>query len=225
MKFYFWLVAGAVIAVSLGCYAASEVITSQNGYVAGFIFVPLIILIGIAALLLLLAGAIICAVRGRSGIPLVISAFLLPGSFFIILMLASHYQWGAYREDPMVPLIPEVSNIVLFKKGTTEEQISSFWNETLATRREDGRGHTNIPGVHGVGRMFPRDGHEVVEFSFHASATDEQKKYAYDRVRSLPIVFELRENVPTKNYLPSEVLKSESPDNRPTKTPYNGANH
>ena len=213
-RFYLYLAVSIIVAITLGCYAASEVITSQNGYVAGFIYFPLLVLIGVAALILLL-GAITSAVRGRQGTPFIVSGLLLPASFFITLMLANHYQWGAYREDPMVLMEPEIANIVLFAKNATHDQIENFWEETLSTKREDGKGHDHLPGVRGITRFSPRNGHEVGEFDFFDSATDEQREYVYSRVRSSPVVFKLLENVPIKSYILTEDLPSN--DNRPKK--------
>ena len=59
------------------------------------------------------------------------------------------------------------------------------------------------------------DGHEIVEFNFFDGSTEEQRQYAYALIRSSPIVLELRENVPTNDYM----LRDDSPvnDNRPRK--------
>jgi hypothetical protein len=209
------LLVTSVIALAVGALAIVPVVTSYNGYVAGFAFLPLFVLVCCVAFVLLVAGLI--TITKKVGPPLLLAAALIPVGFFGAAMISKQLELGAYKEDPMVPLIPEAANIVRFKKDTTEEQISVFWNETLATEREDKRGFEHLPGLQGVARLFPRDGREVVAFSFHAGATDEQRQYVYQRVRSSPIVYELRENVSTEDYMPSNASNPNRTDNRPTK--------
>ena len=210
---YKYLAITTLISVALGCGAIWMVVDSQNGYVAGFVYFPLLILIGASSFILILVGLI--TITKKVGPFLLLAALLLPGSFFGSALVTKHFEWGAYREDPMVPLVPEVSNIVLFKQGVTNDEINGFWDDTISTKREDGRGNDLLPGIGGVGRLSARDGHEVVEFNFFQSATNEQREYVFSRVRSSLVVFTLLENVPTKPYMPSDDLPSN--DNRPKK--------
>ena len=140
---------------------------------------------------------------------------LLPVGFFGSAHVAKHFEMGAYREEPMVPIIPVVSNVVLFKKDATAAQIEDFWNETLSTKREDDRGYDHLPGLRGTMRLLPHNGYEVAAFEFFDNATEEQRQYVYSRVRESPIVFKLLESVPTKDYM--NTMDVPSNDNRPKK--------
>ena len=188
-------------------------IASDNGYVAGFVFLPLLLMIGIISFILVFIGLIM--ITKKAGPFLLLSALLLPIGFFGAGFIAKALELGAYREDPMVPLTPENSNIIIFQKGTTENQINDFWKEVLSVKRSDNRGDDHLPGVKGIGRMPEKDGHEIVEFNFSAGSTEEQRQHAYAIIRSSPIVLELRENVPTKPYMPSDDLPLNN--NRPKK--------
>lgn len=217
MKLYLRIFLAFILPLAVGCLFILPTITSANGYVAGFAFIPFLFLSVIVCVVMLIVGLVMAGVKGRPGLWWLPAGPMVLIGFMGLAMFAKQFEIGAYREEPMVPLTPEVSNIVLFKRGTTEEEISRFWNETLATARPDGRGYEHIAGVQGIGRMSARDGHEVVTFSFFASATDEQKGYVYNRVRSSPTVLELRENVPTKDYMPSSFPESSVGDDRPRK--------
>jgi hypothetical protein len=197
------LLLSVLLPLGLGVLAILQVINSANGYVAGFVFLPLLILIVLGTLGLFIAGAIVTGMKGRPGLWVLLSAPMLFCGFFGGAMVAKQFEIGAYREDPMIPMTPPVTNIVLFKKDITNDQMNQFWNETLSTSRPDGRGHDNLPGLQGIGRLGDYDGHDVVEFSFFESATEEQRQYVYARVESSPYVFELRKNVLSKDYMPT----------------------
>ena len=210
---YKYLIVTIVTALGLGAVAIVPVVNSDNGHVSGFVFLPLLLLICIISFILLFIGLIL--ITKKAGPFLLLSALLLPIGFFGAAFIAKQLELGAYREDPMVPMTPERSNIIIFKKGTTENQINDFWEEVLSVERIDNRGHDHLPGVKGIGRMPEKDGHEIVEFNFFDASTEEQRQYAYAIIRSSPIVLELRENVATKPYMPSDDLPSN--DNRPKK--------
>ena len=122
----------APISLGLGAIAILPVVTSDNGYVAGYAFFPLLLLIGVLTFVLVVAGLI--AITKKAGPILLMAAVLIPVGFFGAALVSKQLELGAYREDPTVPIVPAISDIVLFKQGTTEAQISDFWNETLATR-------------------------------------------------------------------------------------------
>src|SRR5688500_1156174 len=117
----------APVSLGVGALAIVPVVTSDNGYVAGYAFFPLFLLVGLVAFVLFVVGLI--RIKENSGPILLLAAVLLPAGFFGAALISKQLELGAYREDPMVPIVPEASNIVLLKKGTTEEQISAFWNE------------------------------------------------------------------------------------------------
>ena len=135
----------ALVSLGLGVLAIVPVVNSDNGYMAGYVFFPLLVLVSLVALGLFVVGLI--TIKAKSGPMLLLAGVLLPVGFFGAALVSKQLELGAYREDPMVPIIPEASNVVLFKNGTTEEQISAFWDETLATEREDKRGFAHLPGL------------------------------------------------------------------------------
>lgn len=209
------LVLTVVLSVGTGILAIVPVVTSENGYVAGFVYFPLLCLLGFSCFVLFVLGIAYLSFGKNFGLYFLLAMVLLPIGFFGAALTARHFELGAYREDPMVPLIPEVSNIVLFKKGTTDAQIEEFWNETLSTKRNDGRGYKHLPGLRTTMRLLPHRGYEAGVFEFFDTATDEERGFVYSQVTSSPIVFELLQNVPTKDYM----LKDDPPsnDNRPKK--------
>ena len=197
------LLLSVLLPLGLGILAILPVINSDNGYVAGFVFLPLFILVLLGAAGLFIAGLVATGMKGKPGLWVLLSAPMLFCGFFGGGMVAKQFEVGAYHEDPMVPLTPPVTNIVLFKKDVTNDQISQFWNETLSTSRPDGRGSDSLPGIQGIGRLGDYDGHDVVEFSFFESATEEQRQYVYDRVMASPFVDELRKSVLSRDYMPT----------------------
>lgn len=190
-----------VISLAIGILGMVPVVRSDNGYVAGYVFFPLLLLLAGACIVLFIIGIILLAGEKKGGLYFLLAMLLLPVGFFGSAFIAKHFEMGAYREDPMVPLTPEVSNIVIFVDNLTNDQMNSFWDETLATEREDKRGHTSLPGISGVTRLPAKDGREVVEFSFFANATQEQKDFVYSKVKESPLVFKLLENISTKDYM------------------------
>jgi hypothetical protein len=197
------LLLSVLLPFGLGILAIFLVINSANGYVAGFVFLPLVVLVLVGTVGLFIAGLVATGMKGRPGLWVLLSAPMLFCGFFGGAIVAKQFEIGAYREDPMVPLTPPVTNIVLFKKDITNDQMNQFWDETLSTNRPDGRGHDHLPGLRGIARLGDYDGHDVVEFSFFESATEEQRQYVYNRVESSPYVFELRKNVLSKDYMPT----------------------
>ena len=140
-----YLLITVIGSLSVGALLLALVITSDNGYVAGFVFLPLLLLIGIISFILLFIGLI--QITKKAGPFLLLSALLLPIGFFGAAYIAKQLELGAYREDPMVPLTPENSNIIIFKTGTTENQINHFWEEVLSVERSDNRGYDHLPGI------------------------------------------------------------------------------
>ncbi len=203
----------ALSSIALGALAIVPVVRSDNGYAAGFVFLPIACLLAFLSLILIFAGLVLIA--KTPGPYLLVAALLIPGSFIGAALVAKNLELGAYREEPMEPLTPSVSNIVLLKKKITNDEVNSFWNQTLSTEREDSRGHDHLPGIRGITRLPAKDGHEVVEFGFFPDATEEQRQFVYSRVRSSPLVFELLENVSTDEYMPRD--DTPSSDDRPKK--------
>lgn len=214
-----------VVSLGLGALGVVPIVQSENGYVAGYIVLPLFFLLVLACLVLFIVGIAFLCFEKKAGFYLLVAMLMLPVGFLGSALLAKHFEIGAYRVDPIDPMTPEISNIVFLNKNVTNAQINSFWNETLATEREDGRGHTSLPGIHGVGGLPAKEGHEVVEFSFFPNATEEQREFVYSRVRASPIVFKLLENVSTKDYtVPENVPSNDSGPEKGVKIQTNSSN-
>ena len=47
----------------------------------------------------------------------------------------------------MISIDDGVNNIVIFKEGTTNDQINDFWNRTISLERSDGKGYDHLPGL------------------------------------------------------------------------------
>lgn len=183
-----------LISFGIGGGAILLVASNDNGYVAGFVLLPLFFLIGIASLILFVVGLILLGIKNKSAPWIILLAILIPASFISSGLIAKYFEIGAYRQEPMVSFDEEVNNIIVFKEGTTNDQINDFWNNTMSIERADGRGHDHLPGVRTMGRDQSRNGHETVVFGFFPNTTEEQKQFVFAKVKSSPIVYQLLEN-------------------------------
>lgn len=190
----------SLIAIGLGVGATSIVVDSDNGYVAGFVFFPLLILICIASFISFIVALFTLATKSKIWIGFLLFAFLLPTSFFTASITAKHFELGAYRQEPMIPIIEETSNIIIFKKDVTRDQVSEFWNTVMSTERSDGRGFTTIPGVGTMGSLRTRNGNDTMTFSFFPNATEEQKQFVFSTVKDSSIVEQVLENQSVKEF-------------------------
>lgn len=199
-----------LISLAVGCSATFLIASSENGYVAGFIVLPLFLLFGVASLILLISGFICLGVRSKIAPWLLLSAFLLPASFISSALVAKYFEIGAYYQEPMTPIPSRFSSVVVFKEGTTNDQINDFWNKTMSVERADDRGYDHLPGVRVMGQDKPRNGRETMIFDFFPSATEEQRQFVFSRVKSSPIVYQLLENESLKeqNDIPSPANKT-----------------
>jgi hypothetical protein len=178
----------------VGCGGTALVASSQNGYSAGFVFIPIFLFICFASLLLFVISVICLGLKNKFGWWLLLSTFLLPASFISSALTAKYFEIGAYRQEPMILLNDEINNIVVFKADTTNGQVNDFWEKTMSIEREDGRGYNHLPGVGSMTRIQTRNGREAIAFSFFSSATEEQRQFVFTTVKSSPIVFQLLEN-------------------------------
>lgn len=184
-----------LVSVALGCGATYLIASSSNGYTAGFIFLALFLLIGVTSLVLLFAGFICLGVESKSAPWLLLSSVLLPVSFISSALVAKHFEVGAYYQEPMRPIPSGVDkSVVVFKEGTTNEQINDFWNITMSVERAGESGYERLPGVGTMGRSQSRNGQEIIVFDFFSDATEEQKQYVFSKVKSSPVVHQLLEN-------------------------------
>jgi hypothetical protein len=207
-----------LISVGGGCGATILIASSENGYVAGFILLPLFLFIGVASLILFIVGLICLGVKSKSAPWLLLSAILLPASFISSAMIAKYFEIGAYHQEPMIPMSDEVNNVVVFKEGTTNDQINDFWEKTMSLERADGRGYDHLPGVRVMGQDKPRNGRETMIFDFFPSATEEQQQFVFSRVKSSPIVYQLLENESLKEQSDSSLLTMKTGESKKIET-------
>ncbi len=204
-----------LVSFLIGGGAILSVVRSDNGYVAGFVFLPLFFFIALLSLILFVIGFILLGSKEKSAPWVLLSAVLIPASFICSGLIAKHFEIGAYREEPMVSFTDEVTNIVLFKEGTTNDQINDFWNKTMSIERADGRGHDHLLGVRTMGRNQPKNGHKTIDFGFFPNATEEQKQFVFAKVKSSPIVYQLLENQSIKEWNANSENPSRSNSNAP----------
>lgn len=188
------LAISSLLSIGIGIGATMLIVNSANGYVAGFVFLPLFFFIGLVSLILFVVGFICLGLKNKAWTWVLLSAFLLPASFFSACLTAKYFELGAYRQEPMIPIPEEISNVVLFKEGTTNEQIEDFQQTVMSSERIDGRDYSSLPGIRTMGRNQTHNRHEVIDFSFFPNATEEQKQFVFAKVKSSPIVYQLLEN-------------------------------
>lgn len=139
-----------------------------------------------------------------------ISSLLLPVGFFGAAITSKQYEIGAYKEQPMRPLIPPVANKVFFKKDATHDEVQAFWQQVLAEPVGES-GDKSRPGIQSVSSNPDENGHEVVTFSFFDSATEEQKADIRRRISEYTPVLQFVENVATSSTIP-EIIADKSKD-------------
>ena len=183
-----------LISFGIGGGAILLVASSDNGYVAGFVFLPLFFLIGISSLILFIVGFILLGSNNKSAPWILLSAILVPVCFISSGLIAKYFEIGAYREEPMTPISDGVNNVVVFKEETTNDQINKFWEKTMSLELADGRGYDHLPGVGTMMRIQAQNGREAIAFGFFSHATEEQKQFVFAKVKSSPIVYQLLKN-------------------------------
>ncbi len=204
-----------LISFVIGGGAILLVASSDNGYVAGFVFLPLLFVITLLSLILFIVGFILLSSKEKSAPWVLLFAVLIPTGFIFSGLTAKYFEIGAYREEPMISFTDEVSNIVLFKEGTTNDQINDFWVKTMSVERADGRGYDHLPGVRDMGRNQFRNGHEAIDFGFFPNATEEEKQFVYAKIKSSPIVYQFLENQSMKEWNANSENPSPSNSNAP----------
>lgn len=197
-KKYFAFALVALIAVTLGATGAIILANETSGYLAGYTWIALM-LVGVPLVFgLLFLGALLnlSSKTRLFGILSIMGAILIVVSSIATFKVLDALGRVRYKHEQMVPIVPEVADLVIyFKPEATHDQIENFWEETLSTRQE--KGHWYRPGISGILRRFPVQGHEVIVVSFSQSATEAQREDIRLRVRSSPIVYKMKENVPT----------------------------
>ena len=110
----------------------------------------------------------------------------LPAGFFGSANTAKLLELGAYREEPMTPIVAPIANKVLFKKDATHDEIERFKTAVISHQ-----------GVGSRGDNGEENGHRVVVFEFWPDASEEQKNEIRERIKNYPPVYQYLENVDT----------------------------
>jgi hypothetical protein len=184
----------------IGCGATYLVASSQSGYTAGYIILPLFLLFGIATLILLVSGFVCLGLKKKIAPWLLLSSILLPTSFISSALIAKYFEVGAYRQEPMVNMLDEISNVVVFKEETNSEQIENFWQTVMSSERNDGRGFSTLPGIRTITRLQSQNEREALAFSFFPDTTENQRQFVFAKIKSSPIVDQLLESQSMKEF-------------------------
>lgn len=177
-----------------GAIPTGVLASAENGYVAGYAVLPLFLLVAIVCLALFI-GAIVFIGKEKFAIGLyfLVSVLLIPTFWITSASLAKHFEIGAYRIDPIRPIIPPIANKIIFKKSVTDDEVQEFWRNTLSIEHPGG-GSMSLPGVQAISTALPEDGHEILLFSFFENATEDQKALVRDRILASQKVLQLKEN-------------------------------
>ena len=97
------LVISGILSLGLGVLSIMPVVLSENGYVAGYVYLPLLILIFLVAAILFLVGFGLIAASKKAGPYILLSSILIPVGFFGGAFVFKYFEVGAYRVEPMIP--------------------------------------------------------------------------------------------------------------------------
>lgn len=208
-KKYVVYTGAALASIFLGLAGAATMANETNGYIAGYVFFTLFLLCGFIISCLLVSSLALLfssTVRWMSGV-LVMSACLIVASYAASFKTLQALGRVRYEHEQMIPIGPDVtaSVVVYFKTGTTNDEISYFWNNVLS--RSDSRGagqYRSLDGLQSVLRASALENHEAVAFTFKAGATPVEREQIMQGVKSYPPVYKVLENV-----APADVKKIE----------------
>lgn len=194
--------AAAAISLGVGFTLARLVAIEPNGYVAGFTWFILLVLIAILMGILMILSAVFLLIPRPTkwiGILLVSCAALLPISYISSFALMQRIGWTNIVDDPLRPLPPEVIDLVIiFKPGTDPQQIVQFMSETISTPSSNG-GHSPLPGIRDIGRLAPVRGNKAVMIQFLSEATTSQRDDIKARIKVSPVVMVVLQNIARKD--------------------------
>ncbi len=122
-----------------GVLATAVIASGDNGYSASFIVLPILVLELLVCLILFVVGIVYIAQDKLVGFYLLLAVLLLPSTTIGSALLAKKLEIGAYRVEPMRPIIPPIANKIVFKKGVRDNEVQGFWHDVLSHPREDGR--------------------------------------------------------------------------------------
>lgn len=197
-----WLLPGLPVlgAVALAAWAAHSFATAVHGYVAAYVH-PIVMLLA-AAFLVAGVGAVIFRCSRRFGIGALLAGVMLVPLYLVMVSLLGVTGSITWQNQPQIRIGPEVraSLVVYLKAGTTNEQINSVWDSVLSDLDPRGRGHMPLPGIGGITRVSPVDGHEAIAVSLSRAATEEEVARVHSRLGQCEYIYRVLENV-----VPAEV--------------------
>lgn len=191
-----YLLPTAPLSVGIGVLAILPVVQSDNGYVAGYVFFPVVLLILLVSIILGIAGLVTLAVWNRAAPFLITAALLIPTGFFGAAFVAKKFEVGAYREQPMSSIVPSIANKVIFEKDATDNDVQKFWREVLSDPVGESGSDTR-PGIQSIVRTSPENGREIVVFEFFPNATESERADVRSRIKAFAPVHSYMENVDT----------------------------
>jgi len=94
----------AILSAVAGSIPTAILASTENGYVAGFVVLPLLLLLGIVRILLFICAILFIAKEKFAlGLYFLLSVPLIPAFWLGSAIVAKHFEIGAYRVEPMVP--------------------------------------------------------------------------------------------------------------------------
>jgi len=101
----------------------------------------------------------------------------------------------AAEKQGMVPIGPDVKAdlVIFFKLEATDDQIETFWQETLSVKSN--KGYWSRPGVLEILRLLPVQNHEGLAVTFFPNSTPAERDDIKARVKSSPLVYRVLEDV------------------------------
>jgi hypothetical protein len=191
----------ALVSVGLGFTGAKILANETIGYLAGYTWFGLMIVGVPLVLFLFVIGATLSFIpRTRwSGALAIMAATLILASSFASFKILDAFGQVLYKHEQMVPIGPDVQHelIIFFKRGTTHDQIESFWAEVLSYPTQGG--HRTRPGISGILRLFPIEGYEGVAVTFFHNATQAEREDIKSRIHASPIVHKVMEDIVPQN--------------------------
>lgn len=183
--------AGTVTLSALaGAIPIAIIASAENGYVAGYVVLPLLLLeCVICVFLFIVAIVLIAKEKFAFGLYILLSVLLLPTFTFATAIVAKHFEIGAYKIEPMRPLIPIVANKILFNRDVTRDGVLGFLQNEL---------NDPLDAIQSIGNGNPEDGREVVVFSFFENASEDAKEVARQKILTSPKVHKIVEDVDTR---------------------------
>ena len=184
-----------ILSIAIGLLPTALIAGSENGYAAGYIVLPLLILEVLICVVLLLVGVVFFAQGSSVGPYVLISVLLIPLATAGSVTIAKQFEIGAYYTEPIRSFIPPVANKIVFKRDVSDREVQAFWHDVLSQPSPSGLGEDHIPGIQTISLGPDQAGSRTILFSFFDQASEEQKASVRERIGASPKVFQFLEGV------------------------------